>query len=118
MDYIFGICEKRKCKVFALNCEDDHVHILLKIHPEIAAAALIKAIKVGSNLFIREHSLFPKFRSWQVGYGLFVCEDRSKDRLIRYIQNQEAHHKKFDSAEELRKLLKKYRIEYDAKFFE
>jgi len=36
--------------------------------------------------------------------------------VVRYIQNQEAHHKKMSFADEFRVLLKKHDVEYDPRF--
>jgi len=43
---------------------------------------------------MKSNSHFPKFKSWQEGYGAFTYSIREKDRIINYIKNQKEHHKK------------------------
>ena len=51
--------------------------------------------------------------SWQEGYGAFSVSSSTLDSVIRYIRNQEKHHRKFTFEEELRAILRRHGIEYD-----
>lgn len=51
--------------------------------------------------------------AWQRGHGGFgVCKS-TLDRVVRYIRNQEAHHRKMSYQEEFIALLEKYGVSYD-----
>jgi hypothetical protein len=50
---------------------------------------------------------------WQRGYGAFSVGAQDLGALIRYIDAQEAHHRKHDFKEEFRGFLRKYGIEFD-----
>jgi predicted subunit of tRNA(5-methylaminomethyl-2-thiouridylate) methyltransferase len=54
--------------------------------------------------------------SWQEGYAAFSVSSSNLNRVILYIQNQEAHHRKSDFEEEFRALLRKHGVEYDPKY--
>ena len=54
--------------------------------------------------------------AWQDGFGAFSYSKSHVDRVIRYIQNQEAHHKKETFLNEYRKMLKAFEIEYDDRY--
>ena len=54
--------------------------------------------------------------SWQEGYGAFSVSSSNLDQVTLYIQNQEAHHRKTSFEDELRVLLKKHGVDYDAKY--
>jgi hypothetical protein len=54
--------------------------------------------------------------SWQEGYGAFSVSSSNLDQVVRYIQNQEVHHRKTSFEEEFRALLRKHGVEYDPKF--
>ena len=54
--------------------------------------------------------------NWQEGYGAFSYSRNQIDRVINYILNQEAHHRKKKFREEYIELLKKYEIEYDERY--
>src|SRR5205085_4538443 len=53
--------------------------------------------------------------AWQVGGGVFGVSVSNTSAVIRYIQNQEAHHAK-RSFEDEYLLLKKHGISYDSKY--
>ncbi len=114
--YITGILSNKKCHLYQINGVEDHIHILTHVHPTISLSNLVKDIKVASSLFIKSENLFPLFQEWQVGYGGFSCSFKDKEILIKYIANQEEHHKKLDYKEELISLLKEHGISFDEKY--
>jgi putative transposase len=77
---------------------------------------LVKDIKLGAIGFIKEQMLFPDFKGWQDGYGAFTYSAEAKKNLIAYVKNQEAHHQKQSSLEEIKQLLKEFEIPYDDKY--
>jgi hypothetical protein len=54
--------------------------------------------------------------SWQAGYGAFSIGESQVEAVVRYIQNQEEHHRKVTFQEEYRKFLERYNITYDEKY--
>ncbi|HOY12973.1 MAG TPA: IS200/IS605 family transposase [Saprospiraceae bacterium] len=114
--YISGVIDNKKCHLYQINGVEDHLHILTSLHPSISLSDLVKDIKVSSSLFIKKNNLFPKFTSWQEGYGGFTVSMYLKDSLIDYIKNQEAHHHKVTYIEEFINLLKQHEIEFDPKY--
>jgi len=64
------------------------------------------------------NNLFPAFEAWQAGYGAFTCSMMEKPKLIDYIKNQEVHHKKKTSKEELIELLFDHGIKFDLKYLQ
>jgi putative transposase len=59
--------------------------------------------------------LAPKF-SWQKGYGAFGVSKSNMPAVIRYIRNQEHHHKKMTFETEFKALLTKHGIAFDPKY--
>jgi REP element-mobilizing transposase RayT len=114
--YVWGIIKNRHGHLYRINAVDDHIHFLCDLHPTIPLADLVKEIKGGSSYFIKEKGLFPKFTSWQDGYGAFTHSAREKDQSIEYIKCQEEHHKRITFADELRNLLEEVGVAFDAKF--
>ena len=114
--FIWGILQNKKCHVYRINGVEDHLHIITHLHPSIALADLVKAIKVSSSEFIKEEKLFPHFSGWQDGYGGFTYSISAKDNLIEYVKNQKEHHKKVSSRDEYIGLLKEHGIEFDEKY--
>jgi len=54
----------------------------------------------------------PNF-SWQAGYGIFSLGQSQLPALLKYIDNQEEHHRTKSFKEELLELLEKYGVDYD-----
>jgi len=111
--YATGICKKFDIPVLAVGGMEDHIHFLLQIPPTIALAKAVLAIKSNSSRWASEEG--HKF-AWQQGYGAFSVSSSIVPAVIRYIQNQEAHHKKMSFDAEFLALLKKHGMEYDPKF--
>ena len=115
--YIGGILNNKSCHLYQIGGVSDHIHIITHLHPSIALSDLVKDIKIASSKHIKAHELFPLFTNWQEGYAAFTYSVEAKDNLIRYVQNQEAHHRKQKFDEELKLLLKEHKVEYDKKYF-
>ena len=114
--YIWGIVKNHDCHLFRLNGVEDHIHILTSLHPTVALADLVKAVKTGSSKWIKEENVFPQFSHWQDGYGAFTHSIREKNPLIDYIKDQENHHRRVDYLDEYRTLLQDAGIEFDEKY--
>ncbi|WP_410493127.1 transposase [Chryseobacterium sp. P1-3] len=77
---------------------------------------LVRDIKAGSSKFINEKGWINGKFNWQEGYGAFSYSKSSVDSVIKYILNQEEHHKKKTFKEEYLDVMSKFEIEYDPKY--
>ncbi|MBL0097457.1 MAG: IS200/IS605 family transposase [Bacteroidetes bacterium] len=114
--YITGIIQQKNCFLYIINGVEDHIHILMDLHPGVCLADIVKEIKVSSSLFIKENNLFPQFKGWNTGYGAFTYSIREKKILINYILNQESHHHKTSSTEEMVCLLKEHEVDFKVEY--
>jgi len=114
--YIAGVAKNKKCFVYQINGVEDHLHIVLDLHPSIALASLVKDIKISSSIYTKDKGLFKNFISWQEGYGAFTYNIKEKDRLINYVKNQVEHHKIKTFKDEYIELLKENGVEFDDKY--
>ncbi len=94
----------------------DHVHLLVKLPADLAIATLLRTIKSKSSKWIHERPDFDRRFAWQTGYGAFTVSQSQVDRVRKYIQTQERHHRRATFQEELVSLLKKNQIEYDERY--
>jgi hypothetical protein len=53
---------------------------------------------------------------WQEGFGVFSYSRSHRANVIKYIENQELHHKKKSFKEEYLDMLVKFEVEYDLKY--
>jgi len=113
---ITGIVSNRNQKLFAVFAMPDHVHILVSISPTVTISDLVRDIKAGSSKFINEKGWTNGKFNWQEGYGAFSYSKSSVDSVIKYILNQEEHHKKKTFKEEYLDFMEKFEIEYNPEY--
>ncbi len=114
--YITGIVQKRNHKLIAINSMPDHAHIFVGLNPAQSISDLVRDIKTNSSSFITEKKFVHQKFNWQEGYGAFTYSHSQIDAVVKYILNQEEHHKKETFREEYIHFLKKFNVEYDEKY--
>ena len=115
-EYIGGIAKNLDCQPVRIGGVADHVHILAQLGRTVAMAELVKELKRGSTLWLREkHPPLAGFE-WQAGYAAFSVSVSKLDDVIEYIAHQEEHHKTVTFQDELRAFFKKHKVEYDEKY--
>lgn len=110
--YLFESINKRGNYCYIVGGYHDHVHIFFDYKGKELIEELVREIKKSSNQFIKENNLCPFKFEWQEGYGVFSEGHLDKSRIIKYIENQEAHHTKSTFRTEYIKFLKDYEIDF------
>ncbi len=110
--YITGIITNQKQKLIAINGMPDHIHILVGIKPNISLSDLVRDIKSSSSKFINEQKWVNGKFEWQTGFGAFSYGHSQLNNVIKYIENQEEHHKKKTFSEEYTAFLKLFNIDF------
>ena len=111
--YTAGICKGQKLFVHSIGGMEDHIHLLLQFPATFAIADAIRTIKTNSSGWMADE--IGSF-AWQEGYGAFSVSKSNIPTVVRYIQNQERHHRKMSFEDEFIGLLEKHGIEYDPKY--
>jgi len=114
--YITGIVKNQGQKLISINGMPDHLHILIGLKPSMALADLVRDIKAESSTYVNKNKWVRGKFSWQEGYGAFSYGHSQLDTIIRYIQNQEKHHRRRSFKEEYLAWLKKYEIKFEEKY--
>ena len=114
--YISGVVTNKGQKLLAIFCMPDHIHILLNLQPNVNTSDIVRDIKANSSRFINEQGWIKGKFNWQEGFGAFSAYGRQLDTVIKYILNQEEHHRKKTFREEYFELLKEFEIEFDEKY--
>ena len=109
--YIWGIIKNKQGKLYRINGMEDHIHILSDLHPSVSLADYIKSIKVSTSLWMKQTGDFSLFQGWSEGYAAFTYSINEKDTVIAYIKNQQEHHQKENTIDELNRLLKEHGID-------
>ena len=94
----------------------DHLPLLASLNRRICVSDALQEIKSNSSRWI--HASFPKLSrfAWQNGYAAFSVSFSHIEHVTRYIQNQEAHHRKRTFQEELLWLLREHHVKFDERY--
>jgi REP element-mobilizing transposase RayT len=115
-EYITGIVQTNTHKMIIINGMPDHLHIVIGMRPIQSLSDLMQDIKGSSSKWINENKLVQSKFKWQEGHGAFSYNKSLLPKLVAYIKNQEAHHKKKTFIEEYKDFLKAFEIEYEERF--
>jgi REP element-mobilizing transposase RayT len=113
---IGNLINEKKCKTMIVNGVADHVHCFFGLHPSVSVSELMKIVKAKSSKYINDKKLTKRRFEWQRGYGAFSYSQSHIDKVYKYIQNQEEHHKKVTFRDEYLDLLNKFNIPYDEQY--
>ena len=102
--------------MLAINGMPNHVHVLFGMRPIQSLSDLMQDIKGGSSKWINDKKFIKAKFSWQEGYEAFSYGKSQLSQVIRYIENQEVHHKQKTFIEEYVDFLKLFQIEYDERY--
>ncbi|RLD27488.1 MAG: IS200/IS605 family transposase [Bacteroidetes bacterium] len=110
--YITGIVQNHKHKMLAIGAMPDHIHLFIGYNVNHLIPDLVEEIKTSSNAWVKKNNL-SKFRfDWQKGYGAFSHSRSQLDTVVKYVLNQEDHHKRKTFREEYLDILRKNEIEF------
>jgi putative transposase len=111
--YITAIFHNHTHRVLAINSMPDHLHVFFGMRPTQSLADLIRIVKSDSSEWINKEKLVgSKFR-WQDGYSAFSYSKSQTDAVVRYVLNQEEHHRSKTFLEEYQEMLQKFEVSYD-----
>ncbi|QED38768.1 IS200/IS605 family transposase [Antarcticibacterium arcticum] len=114
--YITAIIQNHNHKVLQINGMPDHIHILIGMRPTQSLSDLMKQVKQNSSKWINNKGIINGKFSWQSGYGAFSYSKTDLPRVMRYIQNQEEHHKTKTFLDEYVALLQTHEVDYDEQY--
>ena len=108
--YIAGVCKNHKIFVHQIGGMEDHLHMLVEIPLTLSFSDALEQIKTNSSRWMGRQF------AWQRGFGVFGVSASNQDAVVRYIRNQEVHHRKRTFEDEFIALLKKHGVKYDPRY--
>jgi putative transposase len=112
--YIVGILENLRCPSLQTGGTADHIHTLLSLARTQSVADVVEEVKRSSSKWMKQQGVDSFF--WQAGYGAFSIGESQLPALIKYIAQQEEHHRHLSFQEEFRRLLNRYAVLYDERY--
>jgi len=86
----------------------DHVHAVIDLPTNMTVEDVARLLKGETSYWINNNTGY-KF-NWATGYGAFSVSESNLNKTVKYILNQEEHHKHKSYTEEYDDFLKAYKI--------
>ena len=112
--YLGGIIREMDGTALIVNGTADHVHMLARIRPAQSSAQIVRVVKANSSRWV--HEKWSREFGWQTGYGVFSVSESNVAEVMKYIAEQEEHHRKHSFQEEFVAFLKKNNVAYDERY--
>jgi REP element-mobilizing transposase RayT len=114
--YACGVGRNIGVKTIAIKSVADHIHALVELASTASVSEIVGKLKANTSRYIHERWPARSRFAWQQGYGAFSVSRSGVDAVVRYIANQEEHHRKRTFQEEYLGFLKRYEIAYDERY--
>ena len=114
--YLAGACANLDSPSIIVGGVSDHVHVLCSLSRTNSISTIVRELKRESSKWVKEEYDSQADFHWQTGYGVFSISPSHVDDVRAYIADQENHHRQESFQDELRRLLGKYRVEYDERY--
>lgn len=105
--------KESKCTLLRIGGIQNHVHILINLHPSMALSVLMQNIKSHTGGWLRKDARFPLFEGWAREYYAASISATHKKAVIEYIKNQRQHHLGTDFDDELVRMHQRSGLTYD-----
>ncbi len=92
----------------AINGYSDHIHCLISLGKDQTISKISQLIKGESSFWINKNEFLPVHFSWQDDYFAVSVSESQVGVVVKYIDNQEAHHLKKTFEDEVNDFMNKY----------
>jgi len=114
--YMGGIVKGEGGVLLQIGGMPDHIHMVIKLKPVYALSEIMQKVKGSSSKWINEQNRLMGRFAWQEGYGAFTVSESQIPAVIRYVRQQENHHRTLSFKDEFILILKRHRMEYDERY--
>lgn len=114
--YLAGACRALGSEAYRVGGVEDHVHIACTLPRTLSVSELVRDIKSASSKWIKSRYETLQGFAWQGGYAAFSFSRSQLDEVVRYIENQEEHHRRVSFQDEVRAFLRRYEVDYDERY--
>jgi putative transposase len=113
---IGNLINETGAKTLIVNGVEDHVHCFFSIKPSQSVSDVMQVAKAKSSKWLNESGYLKERFEWQRGFGVFSYHPSLVETVVRYIQNQEEHHRKQTFREEYIEFLERFEVDYDPRY--
>jgi len=114
--YTAGVLKECGSPAILINSVEDHIHILYSHSKNHSPARIVEEVKVASSKWLKTKGPAYAHFHWQNGYGDFSVSQSNVPEVVKYIANQQEHHRRKSFQEEYREFLQRHEVEYDERY--
>ena len=114
--YMGGIIKGEGGVLLQVGGMPDHIHIVLKSKPVHALSAIMQKVKGISSKWVNEQNRLMDRFAWQEGYGAFTVSESQIPAVLKYVREQENHHRNLSFKNEFIQILELHQVEYDERY--
>lgn len=85
--------EEKGIKIIQVGGADDHVHVLVQLHPAQNLAQVIRQLKAESSDWLNATQLLPQGFEWEEEYAAYSVSPSAVKQVMDYLDRQEEYHK-------------------------
>ena len=111
--FIWSEIKKLDCYLLRIGGIQNHVHMLVNLHPSVSLSTLMQNIKGRSSHWMNSDARFGHFRGWAVDYYACTISPEQKNSVIEYIKGQPEHHRIHPVDTELESMYRYAELNYD-----
>jgi REP element-mobilizing transposase RayT len=91
--YLQKNSEEKGIKIIAIQGVEDHVHVVIQLHPAQNLLQVVKSLKHDSESWLNETNLLEAPFRWQADYAAYTVSPSGLKQVIDFLANQETYHK-------------------------
>ena len=107
-EYLYEYSKEKNIFMKINYVNSDHVHSIIDLSTKTTIEDVLHLLKGSSSNWVNKKVSY-KF-SWAKGYAAFSVSESNMDKVIKYIANQEEHHRKKSFTKEYEGFLNKHSI--------
>ena len=104
--------QKKQIFIDRINGHTEHLHCLFGLNADMSIAQTLQLIKGESACWINKQKILKSKFEWADEYFAVSVSESILDKVRKYIDEQEEHHKKITFTQECDEFLKKYNFNY------
>ena len=114
---LFEIAQEKQFYLRSCHVHSNHVHTLIDLPTNLSIEQVSKLLKGISSHWINSENILNHKFHWGKGYGVFSISESIVNKVIKYIKNQDEHHRVKSFREEVKEFLVAYNIEFSNDWF-
>jgi REP element-mobilizing transposase RayT len=111
-DFLYDYSKSKGIYMEANYVNPDHTHAVIDLPTKHSIEEVLQLFKGASSHWINAQRMIRGKFNWGRGYGAFSVSHSNLDAVVRYVRNQEEHHRKKSFAEELEAFVRAYGLEW------